>query len=118
MRQLDQRVAMRCRLESLSKDEVARYIDHRLGIAGGASARASLTPTAIAEVHEVTRGVPRLINLLCDRALHESWIERAEQAGIVHVRNAARWLGLTSHDQHQPESATVKAAPVEPLSVE
>src|SRR5687768_16838597 len=102
MRQLDQRVAMRCRLESLSKDEAAQYIDHRLGIAGGASTRPSFTASAILAVHGVTHGVPRVINLLCDRALHESWLERANQADVLHVMKAARWLGLASYDPHQP----------------
>ena len=118
MRQLDQRVAMRCRLESLSQHEAARYIDHRLGIAGGTSTRASFTDAAIHAVHEVTHGVPRVINLLCDRALHESWVDRADHADISHVLRAARWLGLSSHDQPQPEPTTINATPVEPVSLD
>ena len=117
MRQLDQRVAMRCRLESLSQHEAARYIDHRLGIAGGTSTRASFTDAAIHAVHEVTHGVPRAINLLCDRALHESWVDQADHADILHVLRAARWLGLSSHEQHQPEPTTINATPVEPVSL-
>src|SRR5687767_7775752 len=113
MRQLDQRVAMRCRLESLSQHEAARYIDHRLGIAGGTSTRASFTDAAIHAIHEVTHGVPRVINLLCDRALHESWVDKADHTDISHVLKAARWLGLSSHDQHQPEATTINATPVE-----
>ena len=116
MRQLDQRVAMRCRLESLSQHDAARYIDHRLGIAGGASTRASFTDAAIRAVHEVTHGVPRVINLLCDRALHESWVDRADHADVLHVQRAARWLGLSSHDEPQPEATTINATPIEPVS--
>ncbi len=118
MRQLDQRVAMRCRLESLSQHDAARYIDHRLGIAGGASTRASFTDGAIRAVHEVTHGVPRVMNLLCDRALHESWVDRADHADVLHVQRAARWLGLSSHDKPQPEATTINATPIEPVSVD
>jgi type II secretory pathway predicted ATPase ExeA len=105
MRQLDQRVAMRCRLESLSQQEAAPYIEHRIAIAGGASTRASFTASAVGAVHEITHGVPRVINLLCDRALHESWLEAANQVDVPHVLKAARWLGLTSHEKQQPVAA-------------
>jgi type II secretory pathway predicted ATPase ExeA/cell division septation protein DedD len=111
MRQLDQRVAMRCRLESLSQTEAARYIEHRLGIAGAASTRASFTPGALLAIHEVTHGVPRVINLLCDRALHESWLERANQADVPHVLKAAQWLGLTSHGEQPVAVAKADATP-------
>ena len=117
MRQLDQRVAMRCRLESLSEHEVAGYIKHRLSIAGGASTRASFTDSAIRAVHEVAHGVPRVINLLCDRTLHESWLEGGGHADVFHVLRAARWLGLSSADPHQPEAPAVTATPVEPVAV-
>jgi type II secretory pathway predicted ATPase ExeA/cell division septation protein DedD len=117
MRQLDQRVAMRCRLESLSQHDAARYIDHRLGIAGAASTRASFTDAAIRAIYGVTHGVPRVINLLCDRALHESWVDRVAHADVLHVQRAARWLGLSSHDEPQPEATTINATPIEPVSV-
>jgi len=120
MRQLDQRVAMRCRLESLSQHEAARYIDHRLSIAGGASTRASFTDAALRAVHETTNGVPRVINLLCDRTLHESWVDRADHADVVHVQRAARWLGLSPRDEPQPEATTINAThatPIGPVSV-
>jgi general secretion pathway protein A len=68
LRQLDQRVSIRYSLKPLTKEETAAYVAHRLTIAGGGSA-VSFTPKALHVVHRCTTGIPRLINLLCDRAL-------------------------------------------------
>ena len=67
LRQLAQRITARYHLLPLNKDEVHAYISHRLGVAGGdVNIFAS---QAIQAIYKVTGGIPRLINLLCDRAL-------------------------------------------------
>jgi general secretion pathway protein A len=68
LEQLAQRVIARYHLRALSLEDTARYIQHRLAVAGAAP-RALFDEPALALVHEVSRGVPRRINLLCDRAL-------------------------------------------------
>ncbi|MCX6545358.1 MAG: AAA family ATPase [Acidobacteria bacterium] len=68
LRQLDQRVSIRYELKPLTRDETAAYIHHRLYIAGGASA-VSFTPKAVQVVFQYSGGIPRLINLICDRSL-------------------------------------------------
>ena len=68
LRALDRRIAVRCRLEPLAPDEMIGYVMHRLAVAG-ASARVEFDNGAIAELYAATRGVPRLVNLVCDRAL-------------------------------------------------
>ena len=70
MRQLDQRVSARCTLEPLNREGVAGYISHRLSVAGGADDRVHFSPNAIDAVFRVSGGVPRVVNLICDRALH------------------------------------------------
>ena len=81
VRQLDQRVSIRYDLKPLTQEETAAYVMHRLSVAGGGAA-AAFAPRALQGVHRYTRGIPRLINLLCDRALlagysaHSSGIER------------------------------------------
>jgi general secretion pathway protein A len=68
MRQLDQRISQRAMLKPLTRDEVEAYIAHRVSVARG-SASVSFDPAAVDRIHAVTGGIPRVINLLCDRAL-------------------------------------------------
>ncbi|HEX7690702.1 MAG TPA: AAA family ATPase, partial [Burkholderiaceae bacterium] len=68
LEQLAQRVIARFHLEALSAKETAQYIAHRLAVAGLKGAL-PFDAAAIARIHQLTRGVPRRINLLCDRAL-------------------------------------------------
>src|SRR5438477_2909330 len=68
MRQLDQRVSIRYELKPLDPEAVAAYVAHRLTIAGG-SASVAFSAKALQEVHRLSGGIPRLINLICDRAL-------------------------------------------------
>lgn len=68
MRQLDQRISMRVMLRPLTSREVHAYISHRLAVAGSA-APVAFSPDATARVHAASGGVPRVINLMCDRAL-------------------------------------------------
>ena len=74
MRQLDQRVSIRYQLRPLSRDEVAAYVSHRLTVAGG-SASVTFQPKALDMVHRRTQGIPRLINLVCDRSLLAAYSE-------------------------------------------
>jgi general secretion pathway protein A len=68
LRQLDQRVSIRYELKPLTEDETAAYIHHRLYVAGGAAA-VSFVPKAVHAVFQYSGGIPRLINLICDRSL-------------------------------------------------
>jgi hypothetical protein len=70
MRQLDQRVSVHCRLEALDLSGVAGYISYRLHRAGGSADRVTFSGDAAERIYELSGGVPRLINKLCDRALH------------------------------------------------
>jgi type II secretory pathway predicted ATPase ExeA len=70
MRQLDQRVSVHCRLEPLDVAGVAGYVSHRLHRAGGSADRIMFSGDAVETVYALSGGVPRVINKLCDRALH------------------------------------------------
>ena len=93
LRQLDQRVSIRYSLRPLTQEETAAYIAHRLTIAGGGAA-ISFTPSALQAVHRCTAGIPRLINLLCDRALLGAYSERAQRVTADMVRRGAGSLDL------------------------
>jgi type II secretory pathway predicted ATPase ExeA len=77
MRQLDQRVSARCRLRPLDLAGVAGYVSHRLHRAGGSADRISFSGDAIEAIYERSGGVPRVVNKLCDRALHVAYARKA-----------------------------------------
>jgi general secretion pathway protein A len=68
LRQLKQRVALRCELPPLSVSETAGYIASRVRTAGGDASRA-FTREAVILIHEYSRGIPRTISVMCDNAL-------------------------------------------------
>ena len=92
LRQLDQRVSIRFELDPLSIDETAAYIGHRLTVAGGGSV--TFSARAISAVYRYSGGIPRLINLLCDRALLGAFAERTNKVTHTIVGAAASSLDL------------------------
>ena len=95
LRQLDQRVSIRYELKPLTAEETAAYVAHRLTIAGGGSA-VSFMPRALHSVHTYTAGIPRLINLLCDRALLAAYSERTQRVTPEMVHRGAASLDLAA----------------------
>src|SRR5262245_46331210 len=61
LRQLHQRVSMKCELTPLSADETSEYIRHRLSIASSGKSRVAFTPDALKEIYRYSGGIPRLI---------------------------------------------------------
>jgi general secretion pathway protein A len=94
LRQLDQRVSIRYNLKPLKGEETAAYVAHRLMIAGGGVV--TFTPKALQAVHRITAGIPRLINLVCDRALLAAYSERAQRVTPDMVRSGAASLDLAA----------------------
>ena len=84
LRQLDQRISIRCSLKPLTREEVEAYITHRLWVARG-STSVTFTPKAFDLVHTLSGGVPRVINLLCDRALMTGCEQKTSQIAEEHV---------------------------------
>ncbi|MBM4143417.1 MAG: ATPase [Lentisphaerae bacterium] len=68
LRQIRQRISVRCRLSPLSGEEVGNYIRHRLRVAGDSGA-VDFTADAIQGISDFSSGIPRLINVVCDKAL-------------------------------------------------
>jgi len=88
LEQLAQRVIARYHLGALTELETASYIAHRLAVAG-AGATALFARPLVRQVYRVTRGVPRRINLLCDRALLGAYVEAASVVTPAILRRAA-----------------------------
>lgn len=87
LRQLAQRITGRYHLDPLSRDETAAYVKHRLKVAGATSE--IFTPAAMQEVHRHSRGIPRIINVICDRALLGGYTEDQHRITPKLVRRAA-----------------------------
>ncbi|NVM76594.1 general secretion pathway protein A [Duganella sp. SG902] len=88
LEQLAQRVIARYHLGSLSEAETGTYIEHRLAVAG-ATAIAPFPRAMMGLVHKLTKGVPRRINLLCDRALLGAYVENQPQVSRKILQRAA-----------------------------
>jgi general secretion pathway protein A len=88
LRQLNQRITARFHLKPLTARETAAYIDHRVAVAG--VDRPLFTAAALRRVHRCSAGVPRLINLLCDRSLLGAAVSRRNQVTPAIVARAAR----------------------------
>lgn len=88
LRQLAQRVTGRYHLEPLSVDETSQYISHRLRVAGAVAE--VFDDNARREVHRLSGGIPRLINVLCDRALLGAYSRETRTVDRTLVRQAAR----------------------------
>jgi general secretion pathway protein A len=108
LEQLAQRVIARFHLEALSPKETAQYIRHRLGVAGLPDSTL-FEAAAAARVHQLTHGVPRRINLLCDRAMLGAYAmgQHAVNKGIVD-KAATEVFGLERLPRHSslPEWAS------------
>ena len=93
LRQLDQRVSIRYQLKPLTEDEVGPYIAHRLAVAG-ATRSIVFSPAALRVVHDYTGGIPRLINMLCDRSLLGGYSAQTTRLDEDLVLTAAEGLEL------------------------
>jgi len=91
LRQLNQRIAVRSRLRPLSERETFRYVEHRLR-AAGLGGSLPFTWAATARVHRHSGGVPRVINLVCDRSLSAAFAGRRRNVDVDTVKAAIRSL--------------------------
>ena len=96
LEQLAQRVIARYHLDPLSADETAQYIRHRLTVAGLTN-ELPFDAQVLSRIHAIARGVPRRINLLCDRALLGAYASGRKSVDTAIVeRAAAEALGLAA----------------------
>jgi len=91
LRQLRQRITVRYHLSPLSRLETALYIQHRLQVAG-ANGVPSFNRWAIRRIHGYSRGIPRLINAVCDKALLCGYVTGDDRLTWRHVGRAVREL--------------------------
>jgi type II secretory pathway predicted ATPase ExeA len=92
LRQLRQRITMWARTHAITAEQTAVYITQRLLIAG--SSEPIFTGDAIATIHLASRGVPRVINLICEHALILAYVEQLERIPAPLIQAVARDLDL------------------------
>lgn len=88
LRQLAQRVTARYHLGALDESETGAYVRHRIGVAGG-EGKVGFTRDALASVHARSGGIPRLVNLICDRALLAGYVRSVRTITAAMVTEAA-----------------------------
>ncbi len=96
LRQLRQRISLRCRLAPLSAAETQDYIRQRLRRAGSAAAEACFPAAAMAAVQSAAGGIPRLINLLCDQAMLAAYARQLKAVSPAMVAEVAAELELAA----------------------
>jgi len=74
LKQLRQRISVRYHILPLDKDELIKYIKHRLSVAGSFNA-VEFSKEAIEEIYRYSQGIPRVINILCDKALLAAFVK-------------------------------------------
>jgi len=94
LRQLKQRVALRCHLEPLNLEETRKYMARRLQIAGASGENKIFSDAAISAVFRHSRGIPRLINTVCENALLSGYAKRASSITPEIIEGVAKDLRL------------------------
>jgi len=103
LRQLKQRIALRCKTSALTVQETRQYIHSRLQIAG-AGGKPVYAPEAADAVHFYSRGIPRVVNLLCEHALINAYVEQLRPVPARIIEEIAREFQF---DDVKPVTASI-----------
>jgi general secretion pathway protein A len=92
LRQLNQRIALRYHIQPFTRQETEDYITHRLVVAGSHGG-VKFSRRALSTIYRLSEGIPRKINLLCDRAMLSAYVHETNFISHTHVRQASSELG-------------------------
>jgi len=110
-RQLKQRVSLRYHMQPLDKEETREYIKKRMRMAG-AFDHDVFTPKAFKEIYEYSRGIPRLINIVCDNALLTGYAADQKVIGKSIVHEVINHLDGVSLEKKRGKFAPLKVIPI------
>jgi hypothetical protein len=99
MRQVDQRVSVRCALQALERDALPAYIAHRLTVAGAGSDRVEFAPQAVDLLYTASHGNPRVLNLIADKCLERGHVDRMWTITADIVSAAVNGLGYSAAER-------------------
>jgi hypothetical protein len=108
MRQVDQRISVRCALDTLEQDALEGYLAHRLAVAGDGANRIEFSAEALGLLYQSSMGNPRVLNLIADKSLNRGHFERTWVISRGIVEAALDELGYA-----RPASAPAPAVPQE-----
>jgi general secretion pathway protein A len=89
LKQLAQRISIRYRLTPLTREETGAYVRHRLEVAGDGSS-IKFMPRVLSRIHDLSKGIPRRINLICERALMAAYVDDEMKVSRKHLVRAIR----------------------------
>lgn len=84
LRQVDQRILVRYHLLPLELAEIKPYVQHQLEVAK-IDSEVEFTPESVNKIYEISRGLPRMVNALCERAMMSAFIENRRKIGVENV---------------------------------
>ena len=108
LRQLRQRITMRCRTAPLTLDETFRYVAERLRI-GGANGEPIFSKEAVQSIHNYSRGIPRVVNSLCEHSLIDAYVDSVRPVPAQIVEEVAREFQLDEIAPIAPAGSVSKA---------
>jgi len=117
LRQLRQRIGLRCRIQPLSAGETREYIEHRLGVVrkpfsnpnSTMNGAAPFTGRAVRLISGYSRGIPRVANIVCDHCLLIGYADQEAQIGPNIVRQAIRYLEDGERPDRQPSEISLSS---------
>ncbi len=107
LRQLRQRITLRCHTAPLTLEEAFGYVADRLRVAG-ANGEAIFSKDAVQSIHQYSRGIPRLVNLLCEHSMISAYVDHLRPVSAHLVEDVAREFQL---DELENAGALMPAAP-------
>jgi general secretion pathway protein A len=105
LRQLRQRIMLRCKTAQLTREEIHEYVNERLKIAG-ATDDSIFSPQALETIHLYSMGVPRIINLLCEHSLVNAFAENQRPIQPKIIEEVAREFQLDEVEPIAPEGGS------------
>ena len=105
LRQLRQRIMLRCKTTPLTKEQTHNYVAERLKIAG-ASGEPIFSPKAVDTLHLYSLGIPRVVNLLCEHSLINAYVEHQRPIEAKIVEDVAHEFQLDEVEPTAPEGST------------
>ena len=112
LRQLRQRITLRCRTMPMTKEQTNDYIHERLRIAGADPQQEIFSAKAVDSVHYFSMGIPRVINLLCEHALINSFVDQQKIVEAKVIEDVAREFQLDEVEPLAPPASLRQDAEV------
>ncbi|HKF25601.1 MAG TPA: AAA family ATPase [Candidatus Acidoferrum sp.] len=112
LRQLRQRITLRCRTLPMSSEQTREYVQERLRIAGADPQQEIFSPKAIDSIHYFSMGIPRVINLLCEHGLINSFVDQQKIVEAKVIEDVAREFQLDEVEPLAPPASLRQDAEV------